>query len=104
MVYGIVKQNDGHINVYSELGHGTTFKIYLPIVESAIEKAALAIQAPSLGGTETILVAEDDDALRYLARDVLNDLGYTVMLARDGKEALEIYAKRREQMDLSKSE
>jgi two-component system, cell cycle sensor histidine kinase and response regulator CckA len=100
MVYGIVKQSDGHINVYSELGHGTTFKIYLPIVESAIEKAALAIQAPVVGGTETILVAEDDDALRYLARDMLNDLGYTVMLARDGKEALEIYAKRRELIDL----
>jgi len=100
MVYGIVKQNNGHINLYSELGHGTTFKIYLPIVESAIEKAALAIQAPMLGGTETILVAEDDEALRYLARDVLNDLGYTVMLARDGKEALEIYAEKREQIDL----
>jgi len=100
MVYGIVKQNDGHINVYSELGHGTTFKIYLPIVESAIEKAALAIQAPLLGGTETILVAEDDEALRYLARDVLNALGYTVILARDGQEALEMYAEKREQIDL----
>jgi two-component system cell cycle sensor histidine kinase/response regulator CckA len=100
MVYGIVKQNDGHINVYSEPGHGTTFKIYLPIVESAIEIAALAIEAPMLGGTETILVAEDDDALRNLARDVLSDLGYTVMLARDGKEALEIYAEKREQIHL----
>ena len=100
MVYGIVKQSDGHINVYSELGHGTTFKIYLPIVESAIEKVALAIQAPVVGGTETILVVEDDDALRHLARDVLNDLGYTVILARDGKEALEMYAKKREQIDL----
>jgi CheY-like chemotaxis protein len=100
MVYGIVKQSDGHLNVYSELGHGTTFKIYLPIVESATEKVALASQAPMVGGTETILVVEDDDALRYLARDVLNDLGYTVMLARDGKEALEIYAKKREQIDL----
>ena len=100
MVYGIVKQSDGHLNVYSELGHGTTFKIYLPIVESAIEKVALAIQSPVVGGTETILVVEDDDALRHLTRDVLNDLGYTVMLARDGKEALEIYAKKREQIDL----
>jgi two-component system cell cycle sensor histidine kinase/response regulator CckA len=100
MVYGIVKQNDGHINVYSELGHGTTFKIYLPIVESAVEKSALAIQAPLRGGTETILVAEDDEALRYLARNVLNDLGYTVMLARDGKEALDIYTEKPGQIDL----
>ena len=53
-----------------------------------------------MGGTETILVVEDDDALRYLTRDVLNDLGYTVMLARDGKEALEMYAKKREEIDL----
>lgn len=100
MVYGIIKQNDGHINVYSELGHGTTFKLYLPIVESAIEKAALAIQAPILGGTETILVAEDDEPLRYLARDMLNDLGYKVILASDGQEALEMYAEKREQIDL----
>ena len=100
MVYGIVKQNDGHINVYSELGHGTTFKIFLPIVESAVEKAALAIQAPLLGGTETILVAEDDEALRYLARDVLNDLGYTVLLAKDGEEAVEMYAENRERIDM----
>jgi two-component system, cell cycle sensor histidine kinase and response regulator CckA len=100
MVYGIVRQNDGYISVYSELGTGTTFKIYLPIVESAVEKAALAIQAPLLGGTETILVAEDDEALLYLARDVLNDLGYTVMLARDGKEALEMYAEKCGQIDL----
>jgi two-component system cell cycle sensor histidine kinase/response regulator CckA len=100
MVYGIVRQNDGHINVYSELGNGTTFKIYLPIVQSAVEKAALAIQAPLVGGTETILVAEDDEALLCLARDVLNDLGYTVMLARDGKEALEMYAEKCGQIDL----
>ena len=101
MVYGIVKQHDGHINVYSELGHGTTFKVFLPVVESAVEKAALAIQAPLLlGGTETILVAEDDDALRYLARDVLNDLGYTVLLAKDGEEAVKMYVEKCEQIDL----
>jgi PAS domain S-box-containing protein len=100
MVYGIVKQHDGHINVYSEEGHGTTFKIFLPVVEIAVEKEALAFQLPLRGGTETILVAEDEEALRGLARDVLEGLGYTVLLAKDGAEAVEMYEQNREQIAL----
>jgi len=93
MVYGIVKQHDGHINVYSEVGHGTTFKIFLPIVERSVEKVELAIQLPLLGGTETILVAEDEEGLRNLARDILEGLGYTVLLASNGEEALKRVAR-----------
>jgi signal transduction histidine kinase len=91
MVYGIVKQHDGHINVYSEVGHGTTFNIYLPVVESAVEEEMPEVQLPLLGGTETILVAEDEEALRNLARNILEGLDYTVLLAKNGEEVIEIY-------------
>jgi signal transduction histidine kinase len=100
MVYGIVKQHDGHINVYSEEGHGTTFKIFLPVVESAVDKETLAIQLPLLGGAETILVAEDEESLSLLARDVLEGLGYTVLLAKNGEEAVEMYKQNRDRIDL----
>ncbi len=100
MAYGIVKQHDGHINVYSEVGHGTTFKIFLPVAEKAAEKEALAVQLPLLGGTETILVAEDEDTLRGLARDVLEGLGYTVLLAKNGEDAVKVYEENRHRVDL----
>ncbi len=100
MVYGIVKQHDGHIIVFSEVGQGTTFKIFLPVVESAVEQEALAFQLPLLGGTETILVAEDEDMLRDVARDILEGLGYAVLLANNGEEAVEMYEQNREQIDL----
>jgi len=100
MVYGIVKQHEGHINVYSEEGQGTTFKIFLPVVETAVEKEALAFHLPLRGGTEAILVAEDEEALRGLARDVLEGLGYTVLLAENGAEAVEMYEQNREQIAL----
>ena len=100
MVYGIIKQHDGHINVYSEVGHGTTFKIFLPVAGSAVEKESPAIQLPLLGGTETILVAEDEEALRNLARAVLEGLDYTVLLAKDGEEAVDMYKANRERIDM----
>ena len=100
MAYGIVKQHDGYINVYSEPGHGTTFKIYLPVTESAVEEAKVTVEPEVLGGTETILLAEDDEGLRNLASDVLDQLGYTVLLAKDGEEAVQRYAKDRERIDL----
>ena len=100
MVYGIVKQHDGHIIVFSGVGQGTTFKIFLPVVESAVEQEALAFQLPLLGGTETILVAEDEDMLRDVARDILEGLGYAVLLANNGEEAVEMYEQNREQIDL----
>jgi PAS domain S-box-containing protein len=90
-VYGIVKQSGGHIWVYSEPEPGTTFKIYLPRVEEAVELlqpgAALA-KLPQ--GTETVLLVEDADMVRELARRVLLQNGYTVLVARHGGEALQV--------------
>lgn len=88
-VYGIVTQNDGHISVYSELGRGTTFKIYLPQVNGVVEAAAEErILSTPLQGLETILVVEDEEAVRRLARRVLRESGYTVLEAHHGSEAL----------------
>jgi len=92
-VYGIVKQHDGYISVYSEIGHGTTFKVYLPRVEGPVARRADA--APSLGaqtGSETVLLVEDDEALRELNREIVAGLGYRVLEARDGGAALEASA------------
>jgi CheY-like chemotaxis protein len=100
MVYGIVNQHNGHINVYSEIGHGTTFKIYLPIVpDDAINE--LRETLPRLtGGNETVLVADDEEALRNLSRDVLEALGYTVITAENGEQAKEIFTQRSDSIDL----
>jgi CheY-like chemotaxis protein/two-component sensor histidine kinase len=100
MVYGIVKQHDGHINVYSELRHGTTFKIFLPVDDKAIEEESVAMELHLLGGTETILVAEDEEVLRNLARNVLEGLGYKVLLVENGEEAVKLYEEYGERIDL----
>jgi two-component system, cell cycle sensor histidine kinase and response regulator CckA len=87
-VYGIVKQSGGHVWVYSEEGRGTTFKIYLPRVDAPVETVGRSDLARPLGGTETILVAEDDDVLRPLARALLTKLGYTVLDAANADAAV----------------
>lgn len=90
-VYGIVKQSDGYVWVYSEPGQGTTFKIYLPRVEAAAEPPAPKPTPPaSLRGSETVLLAEDEEAVRNLTRRVLESHGYTVLTAGDGQEALRL--------------
>jgi len=92
--YGIVKQSGGHISVYSEPGRGTTFKMYLPQVESQPRVPIPPLDAPELPrGTETILLVEDDPALREMAATLLRRLGYTVMVAADGIEALNLKQK-----------
>jgi len=89
-VYGIVKQSGGHIWVYSEIGAGTTFKIHLPrVAEAARDVHAVPAQAPARG-TETVLVVEDDMALRRAAGRILSSAGYTVLEAADGAEALQV--------------
>jgi two-component system cell cycle sensor histidine kinase/response regulator CckA len=91
MVYGIVKQSKGNIWVYSEPRKGATFKVYLPRVEKSIsaeekkEKEAVAVT-----GSETILIVEDDDMVRNFAAKVLKKLGYTILIAADGQEAISI--------------
>ncbi|HEX3855695.1 MAG TPA: response regulator [Verrucomicrobiae bacterium] len=89
--YGIVKQSGGHISVYSELGRGTTFKIYLPQIEQPPKVPVQRLDSPDLpGGTETILLVEDDPALREMAATLLRRLGYIVFTAANGVEALSV--------------
>ena len=90
-VYGVVKQSGGYVWVYSEVGHGTTFKVYLPMVQAPVEKKALV--KPESGhepGTETILFVEDEQSVRELVTEYLTARGYQVLDAGDGVEALEI--------------
>ncbi|MEP9378161.1 response regulator [Aquabacter sp. CN5-332] len=90
MVYGFVKQSDGHIKIYSEPGQGTTIRIYLPRVREAEDVATETEAGPITGGTETVLVVEDDEQVRSTVVDLLSDLGYGVLKARDAQSALAI--------------
>ena len=87
MVYGFVKQSGGHIRIYSEEGHGTTIKLYLPPARGQAETAIAASAAPA-GGSETILVVEDDDLVRNFVTTQLRSLGYKTIDAADGPTAL----------------
>jgi len=87
MAYGIIKQHNGAIEVESEAGLGTTFRIYLPVVQRTAETQSAAFPAVK-GGTETILVAEDDEVVRSLVTSALTQSGYTVIQAENGEEAV----------------
>jgi CheY-like chemotaxis protein len=87
-VYGIVKQSGGYVWVYSEIGRGTTFKIYLPRVDAPAEPLSKPRETGSITGTETILLAEDDPLLRPLAKALLEKLGYAVLEGSDAPSAL----------------
>ncbi len=93
-VYGVVKQSGGFIWVYSEVGRGTSFKIYLPRVDQVVERISPVLSASEAPrGTETILLAEDEQDVREVAREFLESGGYTVIEARDGTEALKLAEK-----------
>ncbi len=94
-VYGIVKQSGGNVWVYSEPGHGTSFKIYLPLVEEEAQVVPAATAPRAARGTETVLMVDDDEMVRNLAREALELEGYTVLTARDGREALALCRERR---------
>jgi PAS domain S-box-containing protein len=89
MVFGFVKQSAGHINVYSEVGHGTTFRLYLPCATTAADSPE-AIAVSEKGGHETILAVEDNEGLRRVVVRQLGDLGYRVLEAEDGNAAFKI--------------
>jgi PAS domain S-box-containing protein len=91
MVYGIVKQHNGSINVYSEPGKGTTFKIYLPVIAREVEHVATVALPPVIGGSETILIAEDAVMVRDLAKNILEEYGYRVIVTENGDDTIEVY-------------
>jgi two-component system, cell cycle sensor histidine kinase and response regulator CckA len=100
-VYGIVKQSNGYIWVYSEPGLGSTFKIYLPRVDAEVLHEKGSEAAPPLpGGSETVLIVEDDHTVRGLAGEMLEMNGYTVLVARDGREALDLVRRHRRSIHL----
>src|SRR2546421_10949077 len=89
-VYGVVKQSNGHIWVYSEPGHRTTFKLYFPAASTSSSQPPAAPDVDSLDGSETILLAEDEAEVRGLIAKALRLHGYTVLEARNGLEALDL--------------
>lgn len=92
-VFGWVKQSGGHIKIYSELGHGTTVKLYLPRAEPDSGQAKGAVETDAVGGNETILVVEDNEAVRKTVVRQLRDLGYASLEAGSAAEALELVAR-----------
>jgi CheY-like chemotaxis protein len=100
-VYGIVKQSGGHIWVYSEPGKGAAFKIYLPQVQgTAAGRKPTREAGPLPGGTETILVVEDEERVRELTGEILTKAGYEVLTAANGGEALLLLEQRTEPVHL----
>ncbi|OGW26882.1 MAG: hypothetical protein A2X56_09020 [Nitrospirae bacterium GWC2_57_13] len=100
MAYGIIKQHNGFINVYSEPGKGTTFRIYLPVAGAPPEEERPEPKRAEIGGTETVLVAEDDTVVRQLTRQILEEFGYTVIEAEDGEDAVSKFSEHRDAVQL----
>lgn len=99
-VYGIVKQTGGYVMVQSEIARGTTFHIYLPLSEHAVEAHAVATPDAALGGSETILLVEDEESVRQLVRDTLAAKGYHVIEADNGEAGLAAAAAHKGKIDL----
>jgi CheY-like chemotaxis protein len=100
-IYGIVRQHNGFVQVYSEVGLGSNFRVYLPAADAAADVARVT-EAPQevRGGTETLLVAEDHEGLRHLAVETLSGLGYDVIVANDGEQALAEFQRNRSRISL----
>jgi two-component system cell cycle sensor histidine kinase/response regulator CckA len=92
IVYGIIKEHNGYITAYSKIGTGTTFRVYLPMIESVEPKPEMLHYSEPKGGHETVLIAEDDSPVREITAKLLTGYGYTVIEAEDGDDALKKYA------------
>ncbi|MBN1573672.1 MAG: PAS domain S-box protein [Deltaproteobacteria bacterium] len=99
-VYGIVKNLQGIITVYSEVGEGTTFRLYFPAIEEEVEENDLTYEDASLGGDETILLVDDEKVVRDMWGEILNELGYEVIISEGGKEVIDIIEEKGKEIDL----
>ena len=95
VVYGIVKQHGGHIACYSEVGHGTSFYVYFPAIDTQVEPNVETTEVMPAFGTEMVLLVDDEDFVRDLGKRILSKAGYKVLTAANGKEALDFYQKER---------
>jgi len=100
MVYGIVTQHNGHIAVYSEVGKGTTFRVYLPAIPADVELEVEDSGIMPAFGTETVLLVDDEELVRELGARILTKYGYAVLQARSGKDALDLFKRERPHISL----
>jgi len=100
LVFGIVQQHDGWVECHSAPGSGTTFTLYLPRIDVPVAPAIPQSELAPERGRETILLVDDEEAIRCLGRSILEKFGYEVLLASDGKEAVELYRREQERIDL----
>jgi PAS domain S-box-containing protein len=98
--YGIIRSHGGHIDVESKKGHGTKFSIYLPASEKPLEKGIETAAVEVMKANGTVLLVEDDEVILEVGRDLLEAMGYQVLTAKDGKEAIEIYRKNQDDTDI----
>lgn len=101
VVYGIVKQHNGYIHLYSESGKGSTFKVYFPAIDASPDVKIPVETEPIRGGSETILLAEDEESILRLAERALKDIGYTVFTASNGEDAIGVFRRHGEKIALA---
>jgi CheY-like chemotaxis protein len=97
--YGIIKGHGGYVDVESEKGHGASFSIYLPVSEKRVRKPVKAAER-FIKGAGTVLLVDDEEVILELTRELLEVMGYRVLTATDGKEAVEVYKKNRDETDI----
>jgi CheY-like chemotaxis protein len=97
--YGIIKAHSGYVDVESEKGRGTTFRVFLPASGTVVPETVIASEG-IFEGTETVLLVDDEEAVLEVGRDLLKAMGYRVLIARDGSEAVQVYAKNKQIIDI----